>query len=162
MIEHPRISYDPATGIFTAKVSAGRRKAGDVLGYVKADGYRLIQFNGKWKYAHRLAWFFMTGEWPKDEIDHINNDRDDNRFANLRECTRSQNMMNVPRRGACFHKTRGKWIANICVNRQRTHLGSFNTEAEAIAAYETAARRMHGDFAFVEPRAPEPKQEAMF
>lgn len=161
MIEHPRISYDPVTGIFTAKVSAGRRKAGDVLGYVKADGYRLVQFNGKWKYAHRLAWFFMTGEWPKAEIDHINGARDDNRFANLREATRSQNMMNSAKRGVCFHKRQGKWTASIRVNGKRTHIGTFASEAAALAAYDRTAKVMHGDFAFIEPRAPEPVQEAL-
>lgn len=144
-----RMSYCPETGLFTAKVSAGRRRAGDVLGYVRTDGYRMIAINGKWHYAHRLAWLYMTGRHPVDEIDHINGQRDDNRFENLRECTRSQNMMNVPKRGVCFHKGRRKWQASIRLHGKRTYLGTFTTEAEALEAYRVAAQRLHGEFANV-------------
>jgi len=158
-----RMSYDPQTGFFVALVSSGRRKAGDRLGYVRADGYRMIMFGGRWRYAHRLAWFYVTGEWPMHEIDHVNGDRDDNRFANLRQATRSQNMMNTPKKGVCFHKGQKKWQASIRVNGKRTHLGSFSTEDEALSAYRAAASTMHGDFAFVEAsKAEQPKQESLF
>ena len=156
-----RMSYDPDDGEFRALVGAGRRRAGDRLGYVRADGYRMIMFDGQWRYAHRLAWFYVTGEWPKQEIDHANGDRDDNRIANLREATRSQNMMNTPKRGVCFHRGQQKWQASIRANGKRTHLGSFATEDEALEAYRLAASVMHGDFAFVE-RAPEPVQQPLF
>lgn len=141
-----RIAYDPETGVFTALTSSGCRKVGDRLGYCKADGYRLIAVGGKWIYEHRLAWFIRYGSMPKDEIDHINGDRGDNRIANLRECSRSQNMMNIESRGVCFHKRQKKWVAGIRVKGLRYHLGTFTNEDDARRAYIRAAREMHGEF----------------
>lgn len=141
-----RMAYNPETGVFTAQVSRGRRKAGSQLGYVKADGYRMIMVSGRWHYAHRLAWLFTTGSMPVDEIDHINGARDDNRFSNLRQATRSQNMMNVAYRGVCLNKKSQKWQSSIRANGSRTYLGSFATEQEALAAYQAAAEQLHGEF----------------
>ena len=156
-----RLSYDRETGKFTALKRSGRRSAGAELGYTRPDGYRMLSVAGRWYYAHRLAWFLCTGSWPAEEIDHINGDRADNRIANLRECTRSENMRNTPKKGVCFHKTQRKWLASIRLNGKREHLGSFNAEQEALAAYQEAADRLHGEFAFVSaPKPGEPKQEA--
>lgn len=153
------MKYNPETGVFVAKVSAGRRKAGDVLGYVRVDGYRMIRWEGRWRYAHSLAWFYMTGEWPPNEVDHINGLRDDNRFKNLRLATRSQNMMNTRKRGVCFHTRQRKWVADIRADGKRTHIGSFDTEREAIAAYQAACLEMHGEFANIEAEKPKAAEQ---
>lgn len=157
-----RMSYDSATGIFTANQRSGRRNKGDQLGYVKADGYRMIFFLGKWRYAHRLAWFYVHGEWPANEIDHINGERDDNRFENLRSATRSQNMMNTARgNGVCWHKRAKCWQVTVKAGGVRHYIGRFKSRDEAEAAASSAALRLHGDFASIAPPAPKPVQEDM-
>lgn len=152
------VSYDAETGVFRRLTSAGRRKAGDIAGYVKSDGYRLISIDSRWHYAHRLAWLLTHGHLPDGEIDHINGSRDDNRLANLRECSRSQNMMNVSRRGCHWHKKRQRWQAMIRVAGKRKYLGSFLSESEARATYAAAAFRLHGQYRC---SAPDAKQEAL-
>lgn len=91
------LAYDPATGIFRWRTKRGPN--GDPhrhAGYVMADiGYRLIHLNYKKYLAHRLAWFYVHGEWPEHEIDHINRDRADNRISNLRLATRTLNSWNT-------------------------------------------------------------------
>lgn len=153
-----RISYDAKSGLFTALVASGKRRVGDRLGYEKTDGYRMIFLGGRWVYEHRLAWQMAYGEQPAQEVDHINGDRGDNRLSNLRACSRSQNMMNMPSRGVCFHKRQKRWQASIRLNGKRTHLGTFGTEEEALAAYRSAAMELHGEFANVSAPAPKPVQ----
>lgn len=139
-----RYAYDPETGIFTYRVSTGRRKAGAVAGYIKGDGYRLIRLYGQWIYAHRLAWFYCTGSVPVQEIDHINHNRDDNRIANLRQVTRHQNMANMKvMKGWHYHKSDQKWQAMIRVNKRRIYLGRFDSEREAKQAYLQARAQYH-------------------
>jgi hypothetical protein len=95
-----RLHYDPETGIFTWKPrgpgdkSWNTRYAGEVAGFIKDDGYRQINIDGKLYRAARLAWFITHGEWPQNEIDHINRVRDDNRLVNLRDVTPTENSNN--------------------------------------------------------------------
>jgi len=150
-----RLSYDEETGVFIYKVGAGKRKAGDVAGYVKADGYRMIFLSGKWFYAHRLAWFLITGAWPKNEIDHIDGNRDNNRIKNIRAATRSENMRNCSSgNGWHWHKRAKRWQALIRVNGKRKYLGQFSDEQDAKAAYISAAKKHHGEFSRP-PKKPE-------
>src|ERR1700719_1662744 len=89
------LSYDPETGVFRWLVRKRQNvKAGDVAGSFDGCGYCKISIDRRAYKAHRLAWLYMTGEWPPAEIDHINMNRADNRFANLRLATRHQNMAN--------------------------------------------------------------------
>src|SRR5262245_23090214 len=116
--------YDPETGIISWKVdrSNGRRvhtHAGDPAGTVRADGYVQIHISGSIYLAHRLIWLWQTGEWPREHIDHINLDPSDNRWANLREATNGENMINsrpkdrlLPR-GVHVEKSTGKFRAHI-------------------------------------------------
>lgn len=148
------LHYDPETGHWAWLVS-GRGTRSPRAGTVGKWGYIVIQFNGKLYRAHRLAWFYMTGEWPKEDIDHINRIKDDNRWCNLREASRSQNNINS---GMRKHNTSGlkgvfyrsdrpkKWQAKIGLNGRGKHLGYFNTKEEAHAAYLAAARANYGDF----------------
>ena len=88
------LSYDHETGIFTwLKFKAGVR-CGSRAGYLGTSGYRRIRIDGEEYKSSRLAWLYMTDEWPKNLIDHINTDKSDDRFSNLREATVSQNGAN--------------------------------------------------------------------
>lgn len=162
------LRYEASTGVFTMLVARGRKPAGTEAGYVNNEGYRQIAIDGRWFLAHRLAWFYMSGTWPCAEIDHINRNPSDNRLENLRECSRSQNEANSRRavnrsgfRGVS--ELRGKWQATIKKDGRTVYLGRFSTPQEAGAAYEAAARSLHGDFSFIAPpEPPVPKQASIF
>ena len=111
-------------------------------------GYLTTTIFGRRVMAHRAAWCLAnkTDIGPDTLIDHINGDAKDNRICNLRLSTPSQNAQNAAQaksglRGAVFHKGTGKWQASI-----RLHLGTFETQEEAAAAYEKAAAELHGQF----------------
>ena len=127
------------------------RASGKVAGNLDTYGHRQIKFQGKLYLAHRLIWLLVTGKNPIGEIDHINGNKDDNRFSNLREATRSQNMANISPRGAfkgtTFHKGSGKWTARIRTPEKRYFLGYFNSQEQAHEAYKAAAAKYHGEFA---------------
>jgi hypothetical protein len=153
------LSYDPETGIFRWRVSRGKAKSGAVAGSInKSTGYRIIMLFGRRYKAHRLAWFYMKGEWPVDKIDHRNTIRNDNRFKNLREATAAGNQHNSGRRrnnrsgykGVDFKAGCGKWRAAITVNSRQMHLGYFTDIDAAAAAYAAAAAQYHGEFARIE------------
>ena len=138
LLQH--ISYDPETGLFSRKVSRTNGKGG----WLHKDGYVYIYAFGKTHSAHRLAWFYMTGEWPDPEVDHENGRRTDNRWVNLREATvveQRQNRGGVL--GAYQDKRRGSWHASIRINGKRTNLGAFPTAEAAHAAYVEAKARLH-------------------
>lgn len=84
-----KLLYDPITGTFTHLRNHAKVKAGQQAGSLDDRGYRQIVISGKFYYAHRLAWFYMTGEWPVSEVDHKNLEKDDNVWTNLRAATRS-------------------------------------------------------------------------
>ncbi len=140
--------YDPLTGEFVRLVRAGSRgKVGSVAGNVnKVTGYTVIQIAGKAYRAHRLAWLYMVGKWPRNHIDHKNGVRSDNRFSNLRDVTSSENQKNQRRRsdntsgfvGVCWHKRANKWGAQIRVSGRRSHLGYFDELEDAIQARKEA------------------------
>lgn len=151
---HDRFAYEPETGLFIRRRRLGRHKAGTVAGAVSGiHGYVFIGVDKQLYRAHRLAWFIHYGEWPKAgfEPDHINGQRADNRIANLRLATRSQNNGNGKTRsdnssgfrGVSLHKKTRKWRANLAGN----HLGLFPTKEDAVAAYNAAAAEYYGEFA---------------
>ncbi len=146
-------TYDPETGDFTFNRKVGGMQVGDIAGYIQADGYRAISYKGVQYKAHRLAWLYMTGEFPKNHIDHINLIRDANWFCNLREATRSQNGMNRKaysnNKLACkgVHMAGNSYRALIRKDGKQICLGLYKTIAAAKEAYNNAASIMHGDFA---------------
>ena len=108
--------------------------------------------------AHRVIWLWMTGKWPKEEIDHIDLDPSNNRFNNLREANRIQNQANVRVRadsksgikGVQYFSGKGRrkrWSARIKENGKQRTLGNFATAGEAADAYRKAAEELHGEFA---------------
>lgn len=146
-----RLSYNSNTGEFRWLISNSRRApVGSVAGCVANFGYWRIGILGRHYAAHNLAWMHVTGEWPHRLVDHINGDKRDNRFCNLRLATFSQNVANRSAyrchlKGA--HPVKGKWRARITKNRQTINLGTYDSETEAHNAYQIAAADLFGEFA---------------
>ena len=146
------LSYDPETGEFTWLVS--HKMAGKKAGTPTDSGYVQIGINGKVYIAHRLAWFYVYGEFPTNEIDHINGVRNDNRIENLRESSSSQNKCNtgISRvntsgfKGVSWHAISGKWQVHIGVGKKKKYLGLFPTAELASGAYNAKAVELHGEF----------------
>ena len=147
------LSYDPATGKFRWRVTSGSRAvAGSIAGTRGSRGHHQIRIDGKLYQASRLAWLYMTGKWPKLEIDYINHKTSDARWTNLRAMTPSQrgastrtrNKLGV--RGVWITKS-GKYVARIKVAGKKKYLGLFDTIEKASAAYTRAAKDAFGQFA---------------
>ena len=148
--------YDQKTGIFQWRISHGNRQRGMVAGHIDDQGRPKVQVNGCRYIQSRLAWFWMTGALPKNEIDHINNDHADNRWSNLREATRSENECNKTIKanntsGAKgVRKVNNRWRAEIMIGGKAIHVGYFATRELAQSAYAVKAKELHGDFACCE------------
>ena len=141
------ISYDPETGLFKWNASIGTKKSGSHAGTVLTacnKKYISIQINKKQYLAHRLAWLFINGEWPADQVDHIDGCGLNNKISNLRSVTRIENSKNTRLNtkntsghfGVIFRH--GKWIAQIGVNRKTIVIGTFSSKEEAISARKLA------------------------
>jgi HNH endonuclease len=137
------LDYNQETGIFMWKKSRRGIQVGKPLGTDNGFGYLRITVLGKSVYAHRLAWFYVHGNWP-DQIDHINGNKSDNRIKNLRDVNVQQNAQNKIKAqknsesqtlGVSWHKKAKKWQAHICVYKQRKYLGLFVNIEEAHKAY---------------------------
>lgn len=137
-----RLDYAPQTGIFTYKSTRGRARAGREAGCIRKDtyNYRCIEINNKCYQAHRLAWLYVYGNFPDNEIDHINRIPLDNRIINLRDVKRGVNNRNSSRSNNPFHGVypRGKkWTVCFGVNNNLKHYGTYSTKEEArIAAQQ--------------------------
>ena len=150
------LDYDPETGVFVRKASRGTAKAGSVAGCMYNTGYIMIRIDSKDYTAHRLAWLYVYGCWPTNQIDHINRVKDDNRLCNLREATQSENNWNVGKyknnksglTGVSWHNSTKKWQAQISVNGKLIYLGLFDTPEEGHAAY-LKAKAAHHKFSLV-------------
>jgi hypothetical protein len=138
------LHYNPETGIFY--------KNNVEFGCNDKDGYLLIWVDGKTYRAHRLAFLYVSGEIPKNTVDHINQIKQDNSFINLRLATISENKQNMTKPvvgntsgylGVSFCNTYKKFVAGIKVNGKRKQLGYFDTAIEASECYIKAKRKMH-------------------
>jgi hypothetical protein len=148
------LDYNADTGQFVWRnPSSDKMKPGQSAGTI--ERYLQIRLGGKRYLAHRLAWLYMTGAWPDRQIDHINGDKLDNRWANLRLATPTQNNANAVARkrnssgfkGVTWHSRNRKWQAQIAANGRHFYLGQFETAEAAAEAYQQAAARLHGEFA---------------
>lgn len=114
-----------------------------------ANGYRVGRIDGMGFRAHRVIWALHHGEWPSDQIDHMNGVKADNRIVNLRAVSHSENMRNQSMSknntsgvtGVYWHKAARKWVAQILVDGCAKYLGLFDTIAEAAAARAEALTR---------------------
>lgn len=164
------LDYDPETGEFRWKKRTpdmfpsgntsseaicqawNKRFAGKSAG-CHCDGYLKIKIKNKKYFGHRIAWLFIHGEWPMEDIDHINCIKSDNSLSNLREATRAENsrnrgvnLNNISGYKGVHRRDNGKWHAQITHCRKVYVLGDFSNVEDAAAAYERAAKNMHGKF----------------
>lgn len=140
-------NYDPDTGeIIWKRVSHRERLEGKLAGTPHKNGYIQITVDGGRFLAHRLAWFYVYNCWPKDQIDHANRIKTDNRITNLREASNAENQQNQTAKGVRYHK--GKYEPRITLDNKAIYLGLYKTEEEAFAVYQAAKRKYH-PFCFV-------------
>lgn len=144
------LSYDAATGEFAWKTV--RRGVRGKTAQGRA-GYQSITINYRSFGAHRIAWFYVTGEWPTLQIDHVNGDIQDNRFANLRPATNGQNKANSRRprnnssgvKGVAFNKGARRWMGYYRAGGKQV-IREFATFEEAVKFRQEAVRAAHGEF----------------
>lgn len=143
------LRYDPISGQFF------NGRTNQLLGITQTNGYVVIDINKKRYLAHRLAWLYMTGKWPRKTVDHKDRNPSNNKWENLREATQSQqegNKRELQRnnksgyRGVSKHSTANLWRATITVESKQRHLGYFKTREEASKAYKEAAKKHFGEF----------------
>lgn len=146
--------YNPETGEWRWLVGCKRVKAGDLAGWTDG-GYTRIAIDGSTYRSSRLAWLYMTGEWPPVRVDHEDTDRANNRWLNLRLATPKQNAANrrchsnnaLGVKGVNYVARVGKFRAQIYVDKRQVHLGYFATVEAASAAYAKKAQEVFGEFA---------------
>lgn len=140
------LSYDPDTGDFVwLRDSKARKLKGMKAGYVQ-HGYLKIQLLKKKYSAHRLAFLYMTGELPPDQVDHINHVKDDNRWCNLRHASYADNAKNHPMQknnttgvvGVRWDRFKSLWFAGIKVDGNSIYLGRRKDKFEAICLRKSA------------------------
>lgn len=140
------LEYNCLTGVFRW------RGSGCVTGTKTKAGYIRVRIDEVRYYAHRLAWLYVHGEWPPEEIDHINQVKTDNRLCNLRLASHAENTKNKPiprtnRTGVRgVSKSGERFVARIMVDGVQKHLGRFDTPEEAGEAYHAAAVEGFGTF----------------
>lgn len=145
--------YDRETGLLVRKVTTGSRSsAGRAVGNLTGAGYLSVSIDRRKYLLHRLIWMYVYGAWPDHDIDHINRDKRDNRIANLRRATKSENQHNLGLKKSNTSGSAGvrrstsalnPWAARITVNGKEKHLGCFADKPRAIAAYAAAKRAYH-------------------
>ena len=156
LLTHERLmaalSYEASTGEFYRREnSVSRWKVGARAGSRTDSGYLRVSIDKQAYKAHRLAWFYVYGEWPIGQIDHINRDRTDNRIDNLREVSSSENKQNTTLsgrnksgfKGVSFIEKTGKWRAQIQHEKKNRFIGNYDTAEEASKAYVVVAGKLH-------------------
>lgn len=144
------LSYDPETGSLTWRTGIF---AGKLAGGIGQDGYARVRLNRKLYLSHRLIWKLIHNGEPS-EIDHIDNDRGNNKIENLRAANSQKNGFNRLKtasnrsgyKGVSWYKKLSKWKASICINYKTIHIGYFVTAEEAHNAYLIWARELQGEF----------------
>ena len=145
------LSYDPQSGQFRRLTTSGGKPVGSIAGSLHYLGYVKIRIDNKFHLAHRLAWLYVHGQWPTAQIDHINGLKADNRIANLREATHSENGQNRPLQknntsgvaGVCWDSRNCHWQARIRVSNKVINLGTFADFSDAVAARLAAKPKFH-------------------
>lgn len=156
------INYDPDTGEIRWKKGRPGASSGNLAGTLKPSGYVIVLIKRKLYRAHRIAWFYMTGEFPTKEIDHINGNKSDNRFCNLRLADKTQNNWNkkvrkdskVGIKNVLYFPNFKKYYVRINANKQKHQFGPFDTIEEAAKVAEAQRAVLHAEFAHVNHAKP--------
>lgn len=145
-LSRPREHFatEPASRIWNTKFAGSK-----ALTATHGSGYRHGTINNRRYLAHRVIWSIVYGEWPTEDIDHINGNRADNRIENLRAVSRAENLRNMKLynnnttgvMGVYWHKNTGKWRSLIKVNGKSIHLGLFESIEDAAAARAEAEKK---------------------
>lgn len=152
---HRIFSYESGAGILrwkSVRRYAHRIEVGGIAGTVSSCGYLKVGIGRSYYAAHRIIWKMMTGTDPADQIDHIDGDRLNNRWTNLRAATNGQNRWNIKRQknnrsgvtGVC--PERGGWKAYISAGHGQQDLGRFKNKNDAIMARRAAVEKLHAEF----------------
>jgi hypothetical protein len=142
------LQYDPSSGNFVWLISTGRVKYGSPAGRKASHGYREIRIDKRFYLNHRLAWLYITGDWPAGEIDHIDRDRSNNQWTNLRLASKQQNQANTIQRLNNKTGFKGVYRADkkFAAKVGGIYLGRFDTPEEAYEVYLLKAREMWGEY----------------
>ena len=148
---HELFTYDPNIGIFIRKIATAKNVGvGGVAGWLNPEkGYLFMSVDNKPYLAHRLAWLYVHGQFPRNQIDHINHKKTDNRICNLRDVTHKQNHKNRSKQrnnvsgitGVSWHSAASKWSAQIIVDTKSIHLGLYSNKQEAAEARRMAEQK---------------------
>jgi hypothetical protein len=148
--------YEPETGnLVRIKYLSPNAKVGNIAGCLcKKTGYIIVSVKDKTYPLHRIVWMYLYGKFPKEQIDHINCNRSDNRLINLREATNQENQRNKKLRsdnksgyiGVSWFNRDSKWKADIRIDGKTKHLGYYDTPEEASDAYKKVAKICFGEF----------------
>ena len=141
------LHYDPLTGVFTRLIGRTYKSSkGSVAGSKRSSGYVVVKLHNKPYLAHRLAFLYMTGSWPLNQVDHINGIRDDNKWINLRDVTQLENSKNSSKPctnvsgqvGVYWDNQKSRWKCHITVNQKSIHLGYSDNKLDALALRKSA------------------------
>ena len=146
--------FEYRDGTLYRKISLGRTKAGDKVGFVNNKGYIAVNIDKQCISLHRLIWMMQHGEMPI-LIDHIDGDRQNNRIENLRLASRYGNAQNKRMhknntsgvKGVHWHKKAKKWRGCVYANGKRNYLGFFENLEDANEFVCLAREMLHGPFA---------------
>ena len=146
------LHYDEFTGIFTRLKNSPMAKAGSICNSPDKNGYIVIGVSRKNYKSHRLAFLYVLGAFPANQVDHKNGIKSDNAWSNLREATNSENAQNkrnpqanntVGYLGVWFHVRNKSFVARITINGKVKYLGCFATAEEASECYLAEKRKLH-------------------
>jgi hypothetical protein len=144
------LRYYPGSGIFRWRTRE-RRKKNIIAGYKNSRGYIQIMIDGKKHPAHRLAFLYVHGYFPENDIDHIDRNPSNNKIKNLREVSRQCNMRNTGNRidntygvkGVYWDKHANKWMVRICANGKDKYLGLYKNFNDAVIARYHAEKELN-------------------
>jgi HNH endonuclease len=143
-------SYDPLTGQWHFLVDTSQYKRGDIAGHLSREGYMILEVDGKRYRSARLAYFYMTGNWPSGQIDHRDLNKANDAWLNLRDGTHAQNQANMRVKAKSGFKgvyaSYRRWVAMVRKNGKTVYLGTYDTPEEAHEAYKIAAGMLFGEF----------------
>lgn len=148
------LNYNPETGIFIWLEGKRGIYAGSIAGFALGN-YIAVGVDRKTYLAHRLAWLYIYGEFPKSGLDHKNKTPNDNSINNLRECNQSQNLANREKsltntsgyKGVYWNKALNKWHSQIGFKGKKIHLGFYHNIEKAAIAYNKKSLELFDEFA---------------